>query len=793
MPNPVYKDREASVSDRTQDLIARMTMREKIAQLRALWVKLYADGSYEIYDRTSEKRAAYQDALKDGIGQITRPFGTHPIPPKDGAMALNRLQKWLLEETRLGIPAMPHDECLSGFMAWQATQFPSPLNFGATWNPDLIEQVAAVIRRQMRAVGVRQGLAPVADVVRDARWGRVEECIGEDPYLVGEMMTRYVRGLQGKAPGEAVVATLKHFAGHSLTEAGRNLAPVHIGPRELADIFLLPFEMAVKGGKAGSVMSAYHDTDGVPASASHELLTEILRDRWGFEGTVVADYNIVRYLHTKHRIAADKAEAAAAALNAGMDVELPASEYFEPGLPAALERGLTDEATIDQSVRRVLKMKFELGLFDSPFVDITDRPITVQSDRDLARSVADQSLVLLANDGLLPLSPDTGRVALIGPNADEQMALFGNYNYPTNVAARYRDTEMPVFADTIRQKLEERLGSDRVDFAEGCRILTGAFRRVRHLIDGPTPDRSVEVIDDDQSNIPAAVRAAQDADVAILVVGDRAGHFQTGTVGEGSDVDSLALPGVQNALIDAVLATGTPTVVVVISGRPYQLQHIKDRAGAILQAWFPGQEGAAAIVDALLGNRNPGGKATVTFPGSAGAQPMFYNHKALSAGLPPLDHFEIVFPFGHGLSYTTFSYEDLRLSADTWPIGERIKVTCRIGNTGERAGDEVVQLYIRDSVASIARPNIELKGFKRISLEPGEFKRVTFDLHSDLLSFTGVRLERVVEPGEIDIAIGASSADIRLRQTIDVVGETTVLPEDREMFCHARVAGEDER
>ncbi len=787
MIEPTYKNRDASASDRAQDLIARMTVREKIAQLRSLWVKLHADGSYEIYDRSSEKRAEYQDALKDGIGQITRPFGTHPIPLKEGAATLNRLQKWLLEETRLGIPALPHDECLSGFMASQATQFPSPLNFGATWNPDLIERVAAIIGRQMRAVGVRQGLAPVADVVRDARWGRVEECIGEDPYLVGEMMTRYVLGLQGSGPGEAVVATLKHFAGHSFTEGGRNLAPAHVGPRELADIFLLPFEMAVKSGNAGSVMSAYHDIDGVPASASRELLTEVLRDRWGFDGTVVADYNIVRYLHTKHRIAADKAEAAAAALNAGMDVELPASEYFEPGLPAALERRLVTEETIDQSVYRVLKMKFELGLFDNPYVEIDDSPIVVQSDRDLARSVADQSLVLLTNDGVLPLSSDIGRVALIGPNADEQMALFGNYNYPTNVAARYRDVEMPVFADTIRQELEARLGSERVDHVEGCRILTGAFRRVRHLIDGPTPDKSVDVIDDDRSNIPAAVEAAQNADVAILVIGDRAGHFETGTVGEGSDVNSLALPGVQDELVNSVLATGTPTVVVVISGRPYRLKHVKDRAGAILQAWFPGQEGAAAITDALFGDRNPGGKTTVTFPGGAGAQPIFYNHKALSAGLPPLDHFEIVFPFGHGLSYTTFAYDDVQLSADTWPIGERMQISCRIGNTGERAGDEIVQLYVRDSVASIARPNMELKGFKRISLEPGEVKRVTFDLHSDLLSFTGVSLERIVEPGETEIAIGASSADIRLRTTVHVVGETTVLSEDREMFCQARV------
>jgi beta-glucosidase-like glycosyl hydrolase len=785
MNTRVYKDPLASPENRAKDLLSEMTLVEKVAQLRALWLKLHDDGTSEVYDRITEQRAESQDALKDGIGHITRPFGTHPISLAGGARALGSIQKWLVEETRLGIPAIPHEECLSGFLANGATQFPSPLNFGATWNPDLIAEVAGVIGRQMASVGVRQGLAPVVDVVRDARWGRVEECIGEDPYLVGEMVTSYVLGLEN---GGRVIATLKHFAGHSFGEGGRNLAPVHVGPREFADIFLLPFEMAVKVGGAGSVMSAYHDTDGVPASASRELLTEILRERWGFRGTVVADYNIVRYLETKHRIAGDKAEAAAAAVNAGMDVELPMSEYFEPGLPEAVRRGLITEETIDIAVERVLRTKFALGLFEDPFDSRGDSPIEVQSDRALAREVAAQSLILLKNDGVLPLAADARKLALIGPNADEQMALFGNYNFPTNVAARFPELERPRFGRTIREALEERIGADHVSYALGCRILHGDFRRVRHLIDGPTPDRSARLISDDTSGIEAAGVAATAADVALVVVGDRAGHFQTGSVGEGSDADSLALPGVQRALVEHVLDTGTPTIVVVLSGRPYDLSWLDERAAAILQAWFPGQEGADAIVDALLGDINPSGKTTVTFPVSAGAQPLYYNHKTLSMGLPPLDHFKVVYPFGHGLSYTSFAYGDMTLSADRWTIGETIEVSVAVTNTGSRAGAEVVQLYIRDLVASIARPNIELKGFCRVELAPGETVSVRFGLHSDLLAFTGLDLSTIVEPGLVEIAIGASCKDIRCESTVEVAGKTSRIGQDRVFSPKVHVA-----
>ncbi|HYF20517.1 MAG TPA: glycoside hydrolase family 3 N-terminal domain-containing protein, partial [Ramlibacter sp.] len=694
---PAYRDARLDPAERTRDLLARMTLREKVAQLRAIWLKPQPGGRYQVWDRMVEQGTDPGVLLADGIGQVTRPFGTVPVEPADGWQSLRAVQRFLRHQTRLGIPALPHDECLAGFMAQGATQFPSPLNMGSTWDPPLVEEVAAIIGRQMRAAGSLQGLAPVADVVRDARWGRVEECLGEDPYLVGLFVTHYVRGLQQGDLRRGVVATLKHFAGHSAGEGGRNLAPVHCGPRELSDVFLLPFEMAVRLAGCDSVMSAYHDIDGEPASASHWLLTEVLRGRWGFQGTVVADYNIVRYLETKHRIGADRAAVSAAALRAGMDVELPTSESFMHGLETAIGRGELEETVVDQAVARVLLQKFRLGLFEEDF-DRGEPPVSlrVPGDAAVARRVAEASLVLLKNDGVLPIAAGARRIAVIGPNAFDQLALFGNYNYPTNVFARYEHQEVPRFAATVHEKVVERFGADRVRAAQGCRILNGRYRKVQHTQQGPTPDPTVRTISDDASGIPEAVALARESDVAVLVLGDRAGHFQTGTVGEGTDVDDISLTPVQRQLAQAVLDTGTPTVVVLVCGRPLALGDIADRAAAILLAWFPGDEGAGAIAAALAGDLNPGGKTPVSFTRSAGAQPFFYNHKALSAGLPLLDHFGAVFPFGHGLSYTRFELDALSVPRTPVGVDDTITVACELRNTGSREGDEVVQLYVRD-------------------------------------------------------------------------------------------------
>jgi beta-glucosidase len=574
------------------------------------------------------------------------------------------------------------------------------------------------------------------------------------------------------------VATPKHFAGHSFGEGGRNHAPVHIGPRELTDIFLLPFEMAVKAGGAQSIMSCYHDIDGVPGSASRFLLTEVLRDRWGFSGVVVSDYFAIRFLRTRHRLVADDAEAAARALRAGLDIELPVTECT-PALPEAVKRGLVTQDEIDLSAERILSQKYALGLFEKPFVE-EGRPYVLKTDLDLNRQAADRAIVLLKNDGILPLSKP-GRMALIGPSADDQLALFGNYHFPVTQRWSPAGGAVPKVAATLREALVAEFAAERIAYARGCRILPEDDRKVFFVDGEPTPDPNRNLVDMDTSGIAAAAALAEKSDIAILAVGDMAGLFASGTVGEGCDVDSLVPPGVQAQLVDAVLTTGTPTIVVLFAGRPYDLSEIEKRAAAILFAGFPGAEGAGAVARILSGKVNPSAKLTVTFPRSAGVQPMFYNHKILSGGLPCAEYYKAVFPFGHGLGYARFDYADIAVSRRDWPIGERIEASCTVTNAGKIAGEEIVQLYITDPVGSIVRPVIELKGFRRVRLAPGESRRVTFDLHSDMLSFTGEDLRRIVEPGEIVLKIGASSADIRLEERVRVTGAVTETRPDRQM------------
>ncbi len=760
-----YRDASLSVRKRALDLLGRMNLSEKVAQLCSVWLHLDPEGGG--FAPHQGMFAAGGDAgaeLKHGIGQITRPFGSRPIDPRDGARALNEFQRRLIEETRLGIPAIAHEESLTGFMTQGATQFPSPLNYGATWDPELIERVAAVIRRQMRVVGTHQALAPVADVIRDARWGRVEECVSEDPYLVGCVVSAYVRGLQGEDLRSGIAATLKHFCAYSFSEGGRNFGPAHVGPRELADVFLVPFEMAVKEARSRSVMNAYQDLDGAPAASSRWLLTELLRDRWGFEGIVVADYFAVKMLEQLHHIVEGPAEASAAALAAGLDVELPTSECFPEGLPAALDAGLIDEATVDVAVERVLCLKFELGLFENPYVDVDAIELDLPEERALARTVAEKSITLLSNDGTLPLSPGSSRIAVIGPNAHDEMALFGNYSFQNHIASHFPDHPLPSSAPTVLEAIRQRIGEERVLYAEGCGIQCG-----------------------DRSGIQAAEAAAEAADVAIVVVGDKAGHFRRGTVGEGTDTDDLTLPGAQPELLDAVIATGTPTVVVLVNGRPPAIPSLPERAAAIVEAWFPGQDGAAAITGVLFGDINPSGKTTVSFSQSAGAQPSFYNHKSLAAGIPRSPSFEPVFPFGHGLSYTTFDYSDLWISSPEVPVDGEVEVGCTVRNVGDRSGEEVVQLYFHDAVASVTRPVKELLGFARVRLEPGGASLVRFGIPTDRFSFTGIDYRRRVEPGAIEVMIGASSRDIRLEGKLRLIGGVREVGEDRALRTRVRI------
>ena len=772
MSTPVYKDSAKSTHERVKDLLDKMSQEEKILQLTSIWLSFdpeKGEMAPSIMGDDLDENAGRVDIdyyLRTGLGQITRAFGSRPIPPVTGAETVNRIQKRLIEESRLGIPVICHEECLSGLMAQGATSFPSPVNYGSTWDPELIRQVGDVIRRQMRSLGTHQGLAPVCDVARDARWGRVEETIGEDPYLVGTMVTNYVRGLQGDDIKNGVIATLKHFVGYSFSEGGRNFAPVHTGKRELMDVFFIPFEMAVKEGKVLSLMNGYHEFDGEVPGASRWLLTEVLREQWGFEGFTVSDYGSITFLHSMHRIVATHREAAAAAIRAGLDIELPNPTMYPHGLRDALSDGLITEDDINLAVSRILRLKFELGLFENPYVDTGSIRLDLPEESALAAKIAEKSITLLSNDNILPLKKDIKRVALIGPNAHNIMALFGNYSFENHVVStHYRDmAEEVVSAPTVLDKLKEKIGEDRVCYAQGCNIL-----------------------DNDLSMIPEAVDTARNADLVILVVGDKAGHFRTGTVGEGTDTPDLSLPGGQEQLLKAVFETNKPTVIVLLNGRPFAMPGIAEKASAILEAWFPGQEGAGIIVDTLFGDLNPGGKTTLTFSQSAGVQPLFYNHKFLAPGFPELPEFAPVFPFGHGLSYTEFSYSDLELSSSEVKVDGEIRIGLKLKNVGERMGDEVVQLYINDPVASIPRPVKELKGFKRISLNPGEQKKVIFTMSADMLAFTGLQYKKIIEPGEIKFMIGSSSEDIRLEGSFMLTGEKRYPGEDRKLITGVEV------
>ncbi|BCB84970.1 beta-glucosidase [Phytohabitans suffuscus] len=602
-----WRDPKLSPTERAEALLPLMTVEEKLAQLVGVWVGADAEGGgVAPHQADMMGGAPWSEVIRYGLGQLTRPFGTAPVDPVLGARSLAVSQAEIVAASRFGIPAQVHEECLTGFATWRATAYPTPLCWGAAFDPDLVEEMAGHIGRSMRAAGVHQGLAPVVDVTRDYRWGRTEETIGEDPYLVGTVGAAYVRGLEGAG----VVATLKHFAGYSASRGGRNHAPVHMGRRELADVVLPPFEMALRLGGARSVMNSYAEIDGVPVAADGTLLTGLLRDEWGFTGTVVSDYFAVRFLQTLHAVAADAVEAAALALRAGIDVELPTVDAFGPALVEAVRAGVVDEALVDRAVLRVLTQKAELGLLDEgwqPLPEGADRlRFDDETGRDIALRLARQSVVLVRNEGgVLPLAPGA-RVALVGPVADDPLAMLGCYAFPTHVGVQHPDHEVGVEIRTLRDALSRLV--PHLAYAPGCGI-TG----------------------DDTSGIAAAAAIAARSDVCVVAVGDRAGLFGRGTSGEGCDAADLRLPGVQAELVRAVLATGTPVVLVLLSGRPYAIGDDLDPAGAIVQAFFPGQRGGQALAEVLTGAADPSGRLPVGIPATPVACPRPTCHRRWAA------------------------------------------------------------------------------------------------------------------------------------------------------------------
>ncbi|HLN70909.1 MAG TPA: glycoside hydrolase family 3 N-terminal domain-containing protein [Streptosporangiaceae bacterium] len=786
----IWRDPSRSARERAGDLLGRMTLEEKVAQLTSIWVGDPANVA-PMQGQMSETPLPLAELIRHGLGQVTRVFGTRPLPPAVARSTLRELQAQIAGASRFGIPAVAHEECLTGFATWTATVFPTPLAWGASFDPELVRDMAGAIGASMRAMGIHQGLAPVLDVARDMRWGRTEETIGEDPYLVGSLGTAYVRGLQSAG----IQATLKHFAGYSASRTGRNMAPVSMGPREFADVMLVPFEMALRLGGARSVMPSYTDVDGVPVSADRSLLSGLLRDQLGFDGVVVSDYFAISFLQTQHGVAGTPAQAAALALDAGLDVELPSVRCYGPELAAAVRDGQVPAELVDRAAARVLRQKCELGLLDPGWSpadkdspgsppdldppdldppDLDPPDLDPPGHRALARRMAEESVVLLANrapepggTAVLPLRPDAS-LAVIGPLAADPLAFFGCYSMARHLGYRYPEAADGLHVTTVLDALTAERPGAPISYAAGC-----------------------DVRSEDRSDFAHAAAHAREADVVVAVLGDQAGLFGRGTSGEGCDAADLRLPGVQEDLLRVLVATGKPVVLVLVTGRPYAIGPLAGQLASAVQAFFPGEEGGGAIAGVLSGRVVPSGRLPVELPRLPGAQPASYlrprladRHPGSSVDPAPL------FAFGHGLSYTSFEYADLVIrpadDAEAAAGAEVVvgtagtaEIACTVRNSGSRAGTEVVQLYLSDPLAQAVRPVRWLAGFARVPLGPGQARRVTFRLHADRTAFSGRDGVRVVEPGEIRVAIGGASDRLVLHGSFTLGGAERPAGPDR--------------
>lgn len=763
---PGYRDPALPTARRVDDLLSRMTPEEKVAQMMCLW-----NAKRQITDAQGRfDLARAPEWFRVGIGRIERPSDGHGARAQ--AEFTNAIQRWVKDHTRLGIPVIFHEEGLHGLQGREATSFPQAIALASTWDPDLVERAFAVVAREVRARGAQQVLAPVVDVARDPRWGRIEETYGEDPYLVARMGLAAVRGLQGGGPtipAGHVIATLKHMTGHGQPESGTNVGPANLGERTLRDVFFPPFEVAVKQGHARSLMPSYNEVDGIPSHANRWMLRDVLRGEWGFDGTIVSDWQAVSQLAGRHHVAADAADAARQALAATVDVELPDVETYHT-LVEQVKAGGVPQAAIDDAVRRLLREKFELGLFEDPFVD-PERADAISGSaesRGPALEAARRAIVLLQNRGdLLPLQADKARrVAVIGPHAAEVM--LGGYS------------GVPRHSASILEGVRQRLGADAtVRHAEGVRITEdSAFTHDPQPLVGGTRSQArwsadrVVLADPDANRrrIEEAVALARESDAVIVVVGDNEQTSREAYADDHlGDRPELRLVGQQEDLVRAVLDAGKPTVLLLINGRPPAIAELAERAPAILECWYLGQEGGTAVAEVLFGDVNPGGKLPVSFPRGVGQLPVFYDRKPTAMRGYLFGSTLPLFPFGHGLSYTTFSYSAPTVSPGRIAPDGRATVSAEVTNTGGRAGDEVVQLYIRDEVSRATRPVMELKGFRRITLAPGERRTVTFEVGPEHLSYHGPDLKRIVEPGSFRLMVGGSSAEVK-SVGLDVVG-----------------------
>ncbi len=747
-----YQDAALSVAERVADLLGRMTLEEKAAQMTCIWQKkmellLDADGAFDL----EKARASFGHG--HGLGQVGRPSdAAGGRSPRETAELTNAIQRFFVNESRLGIPVFFHEECLHGQAAPESTSFPQPIGLGATFDPELIERLFTMTALEARARGTHQALTPVVDVARDPRWGRVEETYGEDPYLVAELGVAAVRGFQGDRSfrdKSRVVATLKHFAAHGQPESGNNCAPVNVSERVLRETFLSTFREAIDRGGVMSVMASYNEIDGVPSHANRWLLRDVLRGEWGFTGTVVSDYYAIRELAERpelygHHVARDGKEAALLAVRAGVNIELPEPDCYKH-LVELVEEGTLAESELDELVAPLLAQKFQLGLFDDPFVDpaAAERVVGCDAHRELALEAARKTITLLKNDGgLAPLDATKLKtIAVIGPNADRE--LLGGYS------------GKPKHRSTVLDGIRQRAGAAvEVLYHEGCKITIGGS----WWQDAVTPNNP----DDDRRTIAEAVKLARRADVVVLALGGNEQTSREAWMGNHlGDRTNLDMVGLQDELVDAIAATGKPIVALVFGGRPLSIRNLSQKAATIFQCWYLGQESGRAVAETLFGDNNPGGKLPMTIPRSVGHLPAFYNHKPSARRGYLFDDVSPLYPFGFGLSYSQFRFGPPRLERSTIGRDESTQVLVDVTNAGARAGDEVVQLYIRDLVSSVTRPVKELKGFRRVTLKPGETQTVALEITPDRLALWNIDMQHVVEPGEFAVMVGPNSVDLQ--------------------------------
>lgn len=750
-----YRDARLPVADRVRDLLSRMTVEEKAAQLRCMW-----STKPEFLDermRFSEAKAT--QALAHGIGQIARPsdirgFAAWETTPfrsiADTVSLVNAIQKFLVERTRLGIPALFHEEFAHGLLAGDATIFPIPPALASSWDPELVEQVFTVAAREGRARGATIALTPVVDLMREPRFGRSEEFFGEDPYLVAQMGIAAVRGLQGRARPlgrDRVFATLKHFV-HGTPQGGLNISPADMSERTLRENYLVPFASIIKAADPAIIMPSYNEVAGVPAHANVELLQNSGRQRLGFRGVYLSDYEGVGNLKDQHHVAETVDDAVVLAMRAGVAADLPEGASFAR-IPALVRSGRLPEAQVDAAVAQILALKFEAGLFENPYLDArrAERATNTPADVALARKAAERALVLLKNDGVLPIEPKGPlKLAVIGPNAVEP--LFGGYSGGNAGAVG--------ILEGVRAHAPAGV---TVEHADGVWI-TPPDSTGRHRSYSPIPPVPAE---ENRARIAQAVELARRSDVVLLVVGDVPALTREGVALElPGDRNSLGLWGQQDELIDAIAVTGKPIVALLLNGRPLAVANLAAKANALLEGWYLGQEGGNAFARVLFGAVNPGGKLTVSFPRSVGDLPVFYNrHPSADTNVYLEGKRTPLFPFGHGLSYTSFDIGAPRLARTETGPGETVEIEVEVANTGRRRGDAVVQLYIRDEVSSVPRPILELKRFERVTLEPGERRTVGFQLQPDDLAFWDAEMRWMVEPGFFTLSAGASSADLK--------------------------------